>query len=531
MALILSLGLGVLLVPQQVTERVSLNNAGLEGSGASEAPAVSADGQIVAFQSAAEDLAPGDANAYRDILLRDFTLGTTELISVTTGGAQAQGDSMTPSISADGQLVVFSSIAPDFDGLDINRTWDVVLRDRAAGTTRVISKGPNGRVGNAYSWTPSISADGAFVGFESGSSSFVYDLNEQPDVFVVEVASGAISRVSISSGGDEANGPSRLPSLSADGRYVAFESEADNLVQGDGNGARDIFVHDRAIGKTVRVSISTAGTESNGNSSRPAISADGRYVAFESDANNLVAGDTNGVSDIFLHDRVTGETTRVSVITGGGQVENFNKFPVISDQGRFVAFQSASFDIAADTVNGFLDIHLHDRSTGVTERISSDSSGIESNGWCGTPAMNADGRYVCFFSYGNNLEAGDSNDRADVFRRDRGQQNDTIVLTGPSSVNLPGTVTLNFTKAPVVVDYWVLYSFNASGTTIFGHPIDLGDPVTIAEQGQTSSTGSGSFTSATIPPSLVGRTVYAEILAQDMSGRYFDSNLLAIDLL
>lgn len=528
MPALLSLLAVALCAPQQTTERVSLNNSGLEGSGASEAPAVSADGQIIAFQSAAPDLVSNDTNGRRDILLRNMLLGQTELISVTTAGLQADGDSMTPAISADGNLVVFSSIAAEFVAGDINQTWDIVLRDRAAGTSQVLSMA-NGLVGNGYSWTPAISADGAFVAFESGASNFVHDLNEQPDIFVVEVATGAIERVSLSSTGDEGDGPSRLPSLSADGRFVAFESEAKTLVANDNNDKRDIFVHDRQTGETTRISASGPGGEGNDHSSCPSISADGRYVAYESLANNLVAGDSNGVSDIFVYDRVLDQTKRVSVATGGVQVENYNKFAVISADARFVMFQSASFDIAPDTVNGFLDVHVHDRSTGVTERVSSNDFGVESNGWSGTPAINEDGRYLCFFSYGDNLEPGDSNDVADVFRRDRGPQGDTISLTGDVVVNLPGSLTVNFTQAPLVVDYWVLYSFTNTGSSVFGHPIDLAAPK-IAGTGQTSPSGAGSFTSNTIPPSLAGRTVYTEILARDLFGRFFDSNAFATDL-
>lgn len=524
----LSLLAAALLAPQQNTERVSLNNASLEGSGASEAPAVSADGQLIAFQSAAPDLVASDTNDRRDILLRDMLLGQTELISVTSAGLQTTGDSMTPAISADGNLVVFSSIAPEFQAGDINRTWDVVLRDRAAGTSRVLSVA-NGLVGNAYSWTPAISADGAFVAFESGASNFVHDLNEQADIFVVEVATGAVERISLSTAGDEGDGPSRLPSLSADGRFVAFESEAKTLVANDNNDKRDIFVHDRQTGETVRISESGPGGEGNGHSSRPSISADGRYIAYESLANNLVAGDTNGVSDIFVYDRVTAQTKRVSVATGGIQVENYNKFAVISADARFVTFQSASFDIAPDTVNGFLDVHVHDRATNVTERVSSNAFGVESNGWSGTPALNEDGRYLCFFSYGDNLEPGDSNDVADVFRRDRGPQGDTISLSGDVVVNLPGSLTVSFTGAPLVVDYWVLYSFANTGSNVFGYPIDLASPQ-VAGKGQTSPTGAGNFTSMTIPPSLTGRTVYTEILARDLFGRFFDSNAFATDL-
>lgn len=515
-----------LLVPQQETERVSVNSAGVEGAASSEAAAISADGQMVAFQSAAENLSSLDANGKRDVLLRDFQTQQTELISQTTLGAGLNGDSMTPAISGDGLRVVYATAASNADVQDINQTWDVVLRDRATGTTRILSRNSLGLVGNAYSWTPCISADGQWVAFESGASNLVpSDLNEWPDVFVVELASGQLERISVSSSGEEGNGLSRLPSLSADGRYVAFESGASNLVAGDSNQRRDIFVHDRQTGATTRVSVSSAGDQANEDCARPSISGDGRFVAFESRASNLVAGDTNFVSDIFVHDRVTGETTRVSVRTGGGEVEKYSRFPVISASGQHIAFQSASFDIAPDTVNGFLDIHLHDRATQVTERISSESLGIESNGWCGTPAINQDGRYVAFFSYGNNLVPADLNDVPDVFRRDRGPQNDTIVLNAPATLKLPGSLSLSFAQAPRVETFFVLYSFKSTGSSFFGHRIDLGDPVTEAARGQTSATGTGNFTSSTLPPSLAGRTVYTEIVVRDLSGRFFDSNL------
>ncbi len=173
--------------------------------------------------------------------------------------------------------------------------------------------------------------------------------------------------------GSEANDSSLFPAISADGRYVAFTSLASNLVPGDTNGVQDIFVHDRQTGKTTRVSVDSAGSEVNGISILPAISADGRYVAFTSFASNLVAGDTNGLTDIFVHDRQTGKTTKVSVDSAGSEANGFSLLPVISADGRFVTFTSFASNLVAGDRNGVQDVFVHDRQTEETARVSADS--------------------------------------------------------------------------------------------------------------------------------------------------------------
>ena len=166
----------------------------------------------------------------------------------------------------------------------------------------------------------------------------------------VHAMPGNTTRVSVASDGTQSNNSSYNPSISANGRYVAFESEATNLVRGDTNNFRDIFVHDRQTGQTTRVSVASDGTQANGHSYDPSISADGRYVAFASLANNLVSGDTNDQQDIFVHDRQTGQTTRVSVASDGTQASGHSFNPSISADGRYVAFvSSASNLVGGDT--------------------------------------------------------------------------------------------------------------------------------------------------------------------------------------
>src|SRR5438093_763515 len=186
-------------------------------------------------------------------------------------------------------------------------------------------------------------------------------------------------RVSVASDGTEGNDVSLGSALSADGRFVAFDSAATDLVAGDTNGVSDVFVHDRQTGTTERVSVASDGAQGNNASSYPALSADGRFVAFDSDATNLVAGDTNGTTDVFVHDRQTGTTERVSVASGGGTQGNgksggFFAFPALSADGRFVAFQSDATNLVAGDTNGTTDVFVHDRPTATTERVTANAT-------------------------------------------------------------------------------------------------------------------------------------------------------------
>src|SRR5438094_669752 len=187
-------------------------------------------------------------------------------------------------------------------------------------------------------------------------------------------------RVSVASGGTEGNGASLSSALSADGRFVAFVSAATDLVAADTNGVSDVFVHDRQTGMTARVSVASGGTQANGVSCSPALSADGRLVAFQSDATNLVVGDTNGKTDVFVHDRQTGTTERVSVASGGGTQGTGNSggffaFPALSADGRLVAFQSDATNLVAGDTNGATDLFVHDRQNGTTARASAPPGG------------------------------------------------------------------------------------------------------------------------------------------------------------
>jgi Tol biopolymer transport system component len=304
----------------QVTHRVSVNSRGAEGSDGSYTPLISADGRFVAFASDATNLVPGDTNGALDIFVRDRLNGTTERVSVDSGGAEGNAGSYGPSISADGRYVAYASDATNLVPGDTNGFTDVFVHDRQSGTTARVSVDSGGAQGNKFSDWPSISADGRYVAFESDASNLVPgDTNGVSDVFVRAWQSNYTEIMSVGSSAALGDGDSFTPSISADGSYVAFQSYATNLVSGDTNHFGDFFVRSRSRGTTERVSVSSAGVQGNGVSyGQPSISADGRYVVFASYASNLVPGDTNGDSDVFLRDRdATGFTSLCDLGVGG----------------------------------------------------------------------------------------------------------------------------------------------------------------------------------------------------------------------
>jgi len=225
--------------------------------------------------------------------------------------------------------------------------------------------------------------------------------------------------VSIGIADAQADDWSDTPSISADGRFVAFESDAANLVAGDTNGAPDIFIRDRVAGTTRRVSIGSRGAQADGGSWYPSISAGGRFVAFASYATNLVAGDTNEATDIFIRDRVARETERVSIGIADAQADGNSWYPSISAGGRFVAFESVAANLVAGDTNGAADIFIRDRAKRETERVSIGIADAQADGGSGSPSISAGGRHVAFASWATNLVAGDTNGHFDVFLRAR----------------------------------------------------------------------------------------------------------------
>ncbi|TAN67451.1 MAG: hypothetical protein EPN17_11050 [Methylobacter sp.] len=345
-----------------VTRRVSVGVDGSEANGDSNLSSLSSNGRYVVFESGASNLVPGDSNGFTDTFVHDRETGLTERVSVASNGAEANAASSLAAISPDGRFIAFSSTATNLVDNDGNgAAADIFVHDREIHeTTRITSS--SGAESDGQDEYPAISRGGRIVTFTSDASNLVTgDSNGVPDIFVQDRKTGLTTRVSVASDGAEANGPSMISTISHDGRYVAFTSAASNLVPNDTNKAWDAFVHDRTTRQTVRVSVAANGGQGNGGSELPVLSADGQIVAFVSQADNLVAGDNNGKSDIFAHNRATGRTIRLSVGIDGQEANGDSDYPSISDNGWRVAFESQATNLVANDTNNTIDVFLTDR--------------------------------------------------------------------------------------------------------------------------------------------------------------------------
>ncbi|MBK9925327.1 MAG: PD40 domain-containing protein [Anaerolineales bacterium] len=319
-------------------------------------------------------------------------------------------------MSDDGRYISFSSGAANLVSGDTNGQGDVLLHDTQTGVTTRISTDSNGLQANNYSGSPSISSDGRYIAFASQATNLVPgDVNGKSDVFIHDMKTSTTTLVSVGSSGTQWTMGSTSPSISADGRYVAFRSGDDNLVSGDTNGCNDIFVRDLYMGITTRVSVDSNGTQAGCNSVNPSISANGRFVSFESTASNLVAGDTNAKMDIFVHDMQTGITTRVSIDSNGIQANDVSQNPSISADGRYITYESGATNLVSGDTNATYDVFVHDQQTGNTLRASTDSNGVPGNGFSGNSFVSANGSYVIFESRATNLVPNDTNGRVDIF--------------------------------------------------------------------------------------------------------------------
>lgn len=424
--LVLLLMVPVCAFAMATTTRVNVTSSGTQGYGIAWSPRMSPDGRYIVYDSWAANLVPNDTNGCYDAFLRDQVAGITERVSLTNSGQQVNDNSGTPSVSADGRYIVFESFATNIVPNVVPKTMNIFIRDRQLKTTTLVSMSTTGTPGNATSANTVISDDGRFVTFQSDASNLVPgDTNGGTDIFEYEVATKKLTRVSVSGSGVQGNRNSRYPSISGDGRYVAFISEATNLVSGDTNGLRDVFVHDRITGSTERVNLSSTGAQANLNSGDTrhtvSISADGRYVAFESLATNLAPGESNNTYDIFVRDRQAGTTERASVSSTGIGGDSASQFPAISADGRYVVFQSAASNLVPADANNVEDIFMHDRLTGQTIRASVTMAGtsttVQSGGIYGGPEVSIDGRMILFQSYAENLVPNDTNSTRDIFLR------------------------------------------------------------------------------------------------------------------
>jgi Tol biopolymer transport system component len=355
---------------------------------------------------------------------RTFRVSSAPDMGDLTG---ASGDT---SLSANGLIIGFASTATGFVAGDANgATRDVFTFDVATGERRLVSAAPGGADGPSSS--PVLSADGRRVAFVSKAANLVPgDGNGVQDVFVA-AQDGQITRASVAADGGSADGPSSSPDLSADGRYAVFESAATNLVAGDTNGVADVFVRDLQNSTTTLVSRGHGGAQADGASGAPAISAGGGFVSFASKATNLVAHDGNGVADVFVRSLARNRTERVSVDSRGRQqraavAEPFTQISDISGNGRYVVFDSDAANLVRADANRHTDVFLRDRKRHTTVLVSASSLNVQGNNDSFSPLITTDGRIVAFQSIATNMAPGDG-PREDVFVRDLAQRTTSVV--------------------------------------------------------------------------------------------------------
>lgn len=407
------------------TSRVSVSTTGAESDDASSAPSVSADGHLVAFVSVYPNLSGTGASYHSTVFVRNRTTHTTTLISKRPNGEPA-GDASAPSISASGRYVAFQAAAR-LVPKDRNLTTDVYVYDRLRHTTRLMSVNSKGTPGadpppqqSPQSFDPPISADGRYVAFSSAATNLVSrDTNANYDVFVHDRLTGVTRRISVGSDEKQAMGTSLESAISAHGRYVAFASSEDGW-GGNGDGVVDVFMRDQHRGTTrlvSRVSPVAPNVGDDADSRTPSISANGRYVAFVGRAPDPQIVDEE-IWDVYVRDMVKGATEKVSVTAEGSTRTDFNGEPVISADGKRVAFTSHAVDLVTGDANGMADVFVRNLVTNTTWRVSVSTDRMEGNNDSGQPSISGDGAHVAFHSSASNLVPNDENLQLDCFIRD-----------------------------------------------------------------------------------------------------------------
>jgi hypothetical protein len=350
-------------------------------------------------------------------------------VSLASDGSAPTDASGTSSVSADGNLVVFTSTAALTPG--VNETGDdfVYLRNVSANTTTLISKAPDGSQPNAKAAEPEISSNGQFIVYSSPASNLpgAANNNGEPNIFLYNISTDTTTLISQGLAGAPADSSSSTPTISSDGTKIAFLSNADNLVANDTNQASDIFVYNTTTSTMSRVSTDSGNNQVLGASYSPALAAGGGYVAFVSDSANLISNDTNNIADVFLKNLSTGSVQRLSVSTAGLQADGKSGRIAIDSDGQWVAFESSANNlVSGDTYNlnpsanpDLTEIFLRDVADNITTRISVGANNLQANGVSTKPAISANGRFVTYTSAATNLIASDANGKTDIFLYDR----------------------------------------------------------------------------------------------------------------
>ncbi|HVS17598.1 MAG TPA: hypothetical protein VMT18_03275 [Planctomycetota bacterium] len=419
---------------------MSLGDTGQQGNGISSLGHLDFEGHHIAFNSEADNLVSLDEPFTLDVFVRNLLDGTVVRASVDMVGGTPDGMSRSPQLDQSGSRVAFESLAGDLVVGDGNGFFDVYVRDLQTATTLRISQALGGGDPDAHCFLGAISGNGERVSYRSAASNLVAgDLAGIEDVFVHDLVQGWTVRVSVGMNGAEANGASWGGSLSADGRYVAFCSEASNLVAGDVNDEIDAFLHDLQTGTTQLSSLAWDGSPADYGTTKVEISGDASTLFMASGATNLVPQAPDTHYDIFARDLATGTNTHVSVPLGGGNVDGSSNLYGVSHDGRYVAFTSYSTNLVAGDVNGAQDVFVRDLSTGTTERVNLTSLGVATSVSAYHASISGNGRVASFSTWDSTVVPFDTNSSPDEFVRERWSPVSTVAsYCAPSTASVPG---------------------------------------------------------------------------------------------
>ncbi len=520
--------------PAQAYSTVSSNATGEPGDAGSGEPRITPDGRYVVFHSAAANLVAGDTNGVRDVFVRDNLTGAIERVSVSSSGAEGDGQSGYAEISADGRYVVFNSDATNLVVGDTNYATDAFLRDRTSGLTErvsVSSAGQEQSIGS-FGFAPAVSADGRFVAFTTLNAFIGVDYGLDRDVYLRDRAYRTTTLVSWSEDESQAaNGWS--PSMDASGALIAFTSNSSFVHSLDPDALDDVFLRDTNTASNELVSLGGTGSSGSGHSARPRISADGRYVVFDSEAADLDAVDTNASSDIFLRDRAAGTTELVSYASTGavsGFISTANApgciEPALSDDGRYVIFRADNDDLTPLATPG---VFLRDRTLATTVQVDTGRWWSSLAGEGHHPDVSGDGSEAVFGLFDPPPAA---NWTEQVFQR-HVDDTDSILLVGDSWAygGWGDTVSLTARGAPAGATWYLAWSFKREGSTVAGQAFDIGPGATVLASGIIAADGTMSYTSAPIPAGVAGRDLWLELAVTDGAGSYLDSNAHWLEVL
>ena len=419
---------------------VSASSTGVKANRASDTPQISADGTTVAFMSEADNLDPADTDNDADIYVKDLVSGQVRLASSTDAGAAGNGPNTVPTMSGDGTLVAFESRASDLDPGDSDADADIYLKDLATGDLRLVSTNSLGVKANQQTLSPDLSTDGSRIAFNSnGSNMDPADADELPDVYVKEIASGALTLASVTAAGVKGDRSAQWPSLSSDGMIVAFETHALNLDPRDAGASvsSDIYVKDLSSGSLSLATTSDAGDKGDGESFAPDLSQNGQRVSFISIATGLDPLDPDTLWDVYVKDLVTDDITLASISGPLRKAGGLSDHAAISPDGAAIAFDSTAANLDPRDSDALVDVYVKQLSSGRTLLVSMSWDGHKANGNSALPTLSSGGQVVAFASNATNLDPADTDAVGDIFVREPVAHN-TLQLMSTSSTGQKG---------------------------------------------------------------------------------------------